>query len=38
MTKESNLRIVKLSDGTELIGNIGLTYENSQILRIYEQL
>ena len=38
MTKESNLRIVKLSDGTELIGNIGLTDENSQFLRIDEPL
>ena len=38
MTKESSLRIVKLSDGTELIGNIGLTDENSQFLRIDEPL
>jgi len=38
MTKESNLRIVKLSDGTELIGIIGLTDENSQFLRIDEPL
>ena len=38
MTKESSLRIVKLSDGTELIGNIGLTDEDSQFLRIDEPL
>ena len=38
MTKESSLRIVKLSDGTELIGNIGLTDEESQFLRIDEPL
>ena len=38
MTKESSLRIVKLSDGTELIGNIGLTDENSKFLRIDEPL
>ena len=38
MTKESSLRIVKLSDGTELIGNIGLTDETSQFLRIDEPL
>ena len=38
MSKETNLRIVKLSDGTELIGNIGLTDENSQFLRIDEPL
>tara|TARA_B100001996_G_C18451856_1_gene512547 strand:+ start:261 stop:704 length:444 start_codon:yes stop_codon:yes gene_type:complete len=38
MTQETNLRIVKLSDGTELIGNIGLTDENSKFLRIDEPL
>tara|TARA_B100001996_G_scaffold316603_1_gene259713 strand:- start:1134 stop:1592 length:459 start_codon:yes stop_codon:yes gene_type:complete len=38
MTKESNLRIVKLSDGSELIGNINLTDEGSQFLRITDPL
>ena len=32
MSKETSLRLVKLSDGTELIGNIGLTDENSTFL------
>jgi len=38
MSKETSLRLVKLSDGTELIGNIGLTYEKSTFLRIDEPL
>ena len=38
MTKESSLRIVKLSDGSEIIGNINLTDEQSQFLRIAEPL
>ena len=38
MSKETSLRLVKLSDGTELIGNIGLTDENSTFLRIDEPL
>ena len=38
MTKETSLRLVKLSDGTELIGNIGLTDEDSTFLRIDEPL
>ena len=38
MSKETSLRLVKLSDGTELIGNIGLTDEHSTFLRIDEPL
>ena len=38
MTKESSLRIVRLSDGSELIGNINLTDEGSQFLRITDPL
>ena len=38
MSKETSLRLVKLSDGTELIGNIGLTDEDSTFLRIDEPL
>ena len=38
MSKETSLRLVKLSDGTELIGNIGLTDEKSTFLRIDEPL
>tara|TARA_B100000965_G_scaffold336273_1_gene302496 strand:+ start:1526 stop:1984 length:459 start_codon:yes stop_codon:yes gene_type:complete len=38
MTKESSLRIIKLSDGSELIGNINLTDEGSQFLRITDPL
>ena len=38
MTKESSLRIVKLSDGSEIIGCINLTDEGSQFLRITEPL
>ena len=38
MSKEASLRLVKLSDGTELIGNIGLTDEHSTFLRIDEPL
>ena len=38
MTKESSLRIVRLSDGSELIGCINLTDEGSQFLRITEPL
>ena len=32
MSKETSLRLVKLSDGTELIGNIGLTDEHLEIM------
>jgi hypothetical protein len=38
MTKQNSLRIVKLSDGSELIGNINLTDEESQFLRITDPL
>ena len=38
MTKESSLRIVKLSDGSEIIGCINLTDKGSQFLRITEPL
>ena len=38
MTKESSLRIIRLSDGSELIGNINLTDEGSQFLRITDPL
>ena len=38
MTKESSLRIVKLSDGSEIIGCVNLTDEGSQFLRITEPL
>ena len=38
MTKQNSLRIVKLSDGSELIGNINLTDEESLFLRITDPL
>ena len=38
MTKESSLRIVKLSDGSEIIGCINLTDEGSKFLRKTEPL
>ena len=38
MTKEASLRIIRLSDGSELIGNINLTDEGSQFLRITDPL
>tara|TARA_B100001996_G_C18661625_1_gene593308 strand:+ start:1131 stop:1589 length:459 start_codon:yes stop_codon:yes gene_type:complete len=38
MSKETSLRIVKLSDGSEIIGNINLTDEESQFLRITDPL